>query len=135
MPASSPGWRSITSTSYPFRSTQREYMRNNISAQSWASVPPAPALMETMALFGSSSSLRVTSKDSRLIFFPSKGTWWVTSSMASWSDSSRARSSSRSLSSISVRSALNPSTIWVSAVLSFKIGLVFSGFFQKSSFT
>jgi hypothetical protein len=34
----------------PWRSAQRWYMRCSISAQSWLSTPPAPALTETMAL-------------------------------------------------------------------------------------
>ena len=42
-PASWPSVASSTSTSKPRRSAQREYMRSSISAQSWASVPPAPA--------------------------------------------------------------------------------------------
>ena len=33
----------------PFRSAQRVYMRSSISAQSWESVPPAPAWMATIA--------------------------------------------------------------------------------------
>src|SRR6266699_1717930 len=42
MPASVPPWTSSSSTSKPRRSAQREYMRNSISVQSCASVPPAP---------------------------------------------------------------------------------------------
>ena len=39
----------------PRRSHQRRYMRSSISAQSWLSVPPAPALMVRMALARSCS--------------------------------------------------------------------------------
>ena len=44
MPASSPALTSSSSTSKPRRSAQRICIRSTISAQSWASVPPAPAL-------------------------------------------------------------------------------------------
>jgi len=40
IPATSPGDTSISSVLKPLRSPQRKYMRNNISAQSCASVPP-----------------------------------------------------------------------------------------------
>src|SRR6266566_1985712 len=43
MPASSPCVSSMNSTLKPCFSAQRVYMRNNIRAQSWLSVPPAPA--------------------------------------------------------------------------------------------
>ena len=49
MPASSPGLTSSSSTLKPRRSAQRISMRSTISAQSWASVPPAPALTVTSA--------------------------------------------------------------------------------------
>ena len=49
MPASSPGETSSSSTSKPRFSAQRISMRSTISAQSWASVPPAPALTVTIA--------------------------------------------------------------------------------------
>ena len=49
MPASSPCWMSSTSASKPSRSAQRVYMRSSISAQSWLSVPPAPALIVAIA--------------------------------------------------------------------------------------
>src|SRR5215203_718371 len=42
-PASSPGEASTISTGKPRRSAQRRYIRSRISAQSWESVPPAPA--------------------------------------------------------------------------------------------
>ena len=48
-PASSPGEASVISTLKPRRSAQRRYMRSSISAQSWESVPPAPALTVTTA--------------------------------------------------------------------------------------
>src|SRR4029453_2708973 len=43
IPASSPGRISSTSTSKPWRSAHRRYIRSSISAQSCDSVPPAPA--------------------------------------------------------------------------------------------
>ena len=49
MPASSPGDASFSSTFIPRRSAQRISMRSSISAQSWESVPPAPALTVTTA--------------------------------------------------------------------------------------
>src|SRR4051812_37890888 len=42
MPASSPGLASSSSTLKPRFSAHRISMRSTISAQSWASVPPAP---------------------------------------------------------------------------------------------
>ena len=49
IPAWSPSCTSITRTEKPLRSPQRWYMRSSISAQSWLSTPPAPALIESMA--------------------------------------------------------------------------------------
>ena len=49
MPASSPALASSSSTLNPRRSAQRISIRSTISAQSWASVPPAPALTVTSA--------------------------------------------------------------------------------------
>ena len=49
MPASSPGLASSSSTLKPRCSAHRMSMRRTISAQSWASVPPAPALTVTRA--------------------------------------------------------------------------------------
>src|SRR5215204_4005556 len=48
-PASSPGEASFISISKPRRSAQRRYIRSSISAQSWESVPPAPAWTVTTA--------------------------------------------------------------------------------------
>ena len=49
MPASSPGLTSSSSTPKPRFSAQRICIRSTISAQSCASVPPAPALIVTSA--------------------------------------------------------------------------------------
>jgi hypothetical protein len=49
MPGLLPGRRSSSSALKPRRSAQRIIMRSTISAQSWASVPPAPALIVTSA--------------------------------------------------------------------------------------
>jgi len=77
-------------------------MRKSISAQSWESVPPAPALMETSASFVSSSSSRVICIENFFIFFSSPDKRAATSFSLSLSDSSRARSRSMSASSISL---------------------------------
>ncbi len=42
----------------PRSAAQRRYMRSRISAQSWASVPPVPAWMETTAPPASYSPLK-----------------------------------------------------------------------------
>src|SRR6476661_7386502 len=57
-PASSPGEASVISTSNPRRSAQRRYIRSSISAQSWESVPPAPACTVTTASPASYSPLK-----------------------------------------------------------------------------
>src|ERR1039457_5179044 len=59
-PAVSPVSASVTSTSQPRDSAQRVYMRESISAQSCASVPPAPALMLRMQFFRSCGPFRKT---------------------------------------------------------------------------
>src|SRR5215203_2625040 len=56
-PASSPGEASTISTPKPRRSAQRRYIRRRISAQSWESVPPAPAWTVTTASPASYSPL------------------------------------------------------------------------------
>ena len=48
-PASSPSVASRISVLKRLRSAQRRYMRSSISAQSWLSVPPAPAWTDTIA--------------------------------------------------------------------------------------
>ncbi len=48
-PASWPSVASSTSMVKPRRSAQRVYIRSIISAQSWASVPPAPAWISATA--------------------------------------------------------------------------------------
>ena len=48
-PASSPGVASSSWALKPRASAQRRYMRSSISAQSWLSVPPAPACTPTTA--------------------------------------------------------------------------------------
>src|SRR6185436_10871948 len=50
MPATSPACESNTSASKPREAAHLRYMRNSICAQSWASVPPAPAWMSRKAL-------------------------------------------------------------------------------------
>jgi hypothetical protein len=59
----------------PLRLHPSRYMRNSISAQSWASVPPAPALMETMALLASSSPSSIMSRENWCIRRPRSLIW------------------------------------------------------------
>src|SRR6185437_5444392 len=59
-PAPSPSSASVTSTFQPRASAQRVYMRESISVQSCASVPPAPALMLKMQLLLSCGPVRKT---------------------------------------------------------------------------
>jgi len=77
-------------------------MRKSISAQSWESVPPAPALIETRASLESSSPSRVICIENFFIFFSSPVKRAATSFSLSLSDSSRASSRSISASSISL---------------------------------
>src|SRR5437763_8218021 len=55
MPPPSPGCKSASSVLKRRRSAQRMYIRSSISAQSCASVPPAPGCTVTMALPASCS--------------------------------------------------------------------------------
>ncbi len=55
MPATSPGFESMTSALKPRAAAHFRYMRSSICAQSWASVPPAPAWMSRKALWESIS--------------------------------------------------------------------------------
>jgi len=77
-------------------------MRKSISAQSWESVPPAPALMETRASRASSSPSRVIWIENFFIFLSSCDKRSATSFSLSLSDSSRASSRRISASSISL---------------------------------
>ena len=65
IPASSPGLTSSTSVLKPRSSAQRRYMRRRISAQSCASVPPAPAWIVTTASPASYSPEKSASSCSR----------------------------------------------------------------------
>src|SRR5918996_1354388 len=64
IPASSPGFTSSSSTSNPSRSAHRRYIRSSISAQSWDSVPPAPACNEATASLASYSPPRSAASSS-----------------------------------------------------------------------
>ncbi len=132
IPASSPAKVSITSVRKPLRSAQRKYIRRSILAQSWASVPPAPEWIETMALFRSFSppSIRLNSAAWR-----SFSTWSIlaeTSFRVSSSFSSFASSKYPFASSISAFSFSQSSTPPRSAVLSLRIFCAPSLSFQKS---
>src|SRR5438309_986289 len=106
IPASSPGWKSPSSTSHPLRSQYRVYMRKSISAQSCDSVPPAPALISTMALRWSCGPPSILDSSSRCApctasaiasFASSQVAASFASSASSWSaiaSSSRCRSRS-----------------------------------------
>ena len=68
MPASWPSVTASTSRSRPWRSAQRRYIRSSISAQSWASVPPAPEWIShtaSWASWGSVNSDRSSTSSSR----------------------------------------------------------------------
>jgi hypothetical protein len=92
MPASSPGLTSSRSTPKPRFSAQRISMRRTISAQSWASVPPAPAFTVTSASPASywPANSRCSSSSARLA-----------STCATRSSNSAARSASSATSSMS----------------------------------
>jgi hypothetical protein len=111
MPASSPGWRSSSSSLKPLRSPQRMNMRISISAQSWDSVPPAPALMLTSAPLRSygpdsmrANSILPTASSAAASVVPASTA--VASSLASSASSIRTPASSAAL-----RCASNPSTV------------------------
>ena len=65
MPACSPACSSTTSALNRWRSAQRRYIRSSISAQSVASVPPAPALIVSTAFLASYSPENSSSVRSR----------------------------------------------------------------------
>src|SRR6266540_855742 len=109
IPASSPGSTSSSSTRKPRRSAHRRYIRRSISAQSWDSVPPAPAWMLATASLSSyspprseASSNRSTSCSSAASDFASSpessgsSSWVRSSSMARASSRRRTRESYRS---------------------------------------
>src|SRR4051794_28620653 len=119
MPASSPGLTSTSSTFIPRRSAQRMNMRSSISAQSWESVPPAPALTVTTASPASyspenrrassssasrSSTLRRVSSSSPAM---DSSSWAISSRV---SRSSRSPSSERQLSSLRWMRECSPDT-------------------------
>src|SRR5690606_41326521 len=58
IPAESPYWKSVTTALKFFSSHQRVIILMSIPAQSHDSVPPAPALIVTIALLGSVSPER-----------------------------------------------------------------------------
>src|SRR6266511_3424138 len=110
IPASSPGSTSSSSTRKPRRSAHRRYIRRSISAQSWDSVPPAPAWMLATASLSSysppssdSSSRRSTSLSSDSSRRRSSA--WRSRSSSSDRSSSMARASARRRARASYRSA------------------------------
>src|SRR5215204_2337289 len=108
MPASSPGLASSSSTLKPRRSAQRISIRSTISAQSWASVPPAPALTVTSA--SPASYLPVNRRSSSSAASRCSTDTSVSSSSAASSSSSSASSTSPSRSSASACSLVNVSS-------------------------
>src|SRR5688500_18842156 len=97
-PASSPSSWSRISVANLWRCAQRRYRRRSISAQSVASVPPAPALMLTMALRSSygpekSSAVRTRSKSAWIALYSASSS----AVMSDSSDSVASPNSSRSL--------------------------------------
>ena len=69
IPASSPATRSINSILNRCFSAQREYILSNISAQSWLSVPPAPAWFSRKHSLLSASPEKRHSTSNFLIYF------------------------------------------------------------------
>src|SRR5215218_6633239 len=129
MPASSPAVASSRSTLKPRRSAQRIIMRSTISAQSWASVPPAPALTVTSASPASYLPLnrRSSSSAARRVSTDAN----ASSSSEARSGSSSASSTRPSRSSASVWSLVNASSRrWVRVCSALVLAAV-SGSSQK----
>jgi len=104
MPASSPGSTSSSSTCMPSRSAHRRYIRRSMSAQSWESMPPAPACRDAMASFASyrpESRLASSTRSSSASMLESLSS----SSLRSSGSSSSLKSSSAARKSSSCRSS------------------------------
>ena len=101
-----PSWASFRSAFRPRRSAQRRYMRRSISAQSWASVPPSPALIVTTASPASCSpeKRRASSRPARV---SSARSIPSASSPSMPGSRSPPRSSSRSRSAISASPSIS----------------------------
>src|SRR3954453_7321115 len=129
MPASSPGLASSSSTLKPRFSAQRISMRSTISAQSWASVPPAPALTVTSA--SPASYLPANSRSSSSAARRSSTEANASSTSPASSSSSSASSTSPSRSSASERRRVKASSLrWV-RVCSAPVRAATSGSSQK----
>src|SRR4051794_4279042 len=103
-PASSPGEASFISTAKPRRSAQRRYMRSRISAQSWESVPPAPALIVTTASPVSKRPEKSRSSSSSERRCSTEVSWlWSSPAISSSSSASSASSPRSSTSRVSRR--------------------------------
>ena len=95
-PASSPGDASFISTLKPRRSAQRRYMRSSISAQSWESVPPAPAFTVTTASPASKRPEKSRSSSSSASRRSTESSCPVSSAAISSSSTASSASSARS---------------------------------------
>ena len=100
MPATSPAEHSTNSALKPLSSAHLRYMRNSISAQSWASVPPEPDWISRNAQFSSISPENIR-RNSRL------ASWVSILSISVWTSPSMPSSfSSTAISRISRVSAM-----------------------------
>src|SRR5687768_5407662 len=129
MPASSPAVASSSSALKPRRSAQRIIIRSTISAQSWASVPPAPALTVTSA--SPASYLPENSRSSSSAAKRVSTEANASSSSPAISGSSSASSTSPSRSSASLCSLVNASSRRVVRVCSALVLAARSGSSQK----
>src|SRR5215217_3863515 len=96
MPASSPSVYSMVCKEYPRLSAHLRYIRASISAQSWASTPPAPEFIVRIAApssYGPLKSLATSCSSRVLSTLPSSS---ATSRSISSSPSASSRSSSAS---------------------------------------
>ena len=132
MPASGSSVRSISTTSKPWRSAQRMYMRIRIEAQSQASTPPAPAEMAMKALVLSWGPPNMTRKSRAAMPFRMVCMARRASSRTSSSSSSVAISTSRSSSSIAPCTSSMGSTTPLAALRSPIIFCARSWSVQKS---
>ena len=132
IPATSASDTSISSVSNPRRSPHRRYIRNSISAQSCASVPPEPAWMSRNALEGSISpgNMRRNSRAPRRS--SSAATSASTSATVAVSDSSSAIARRASASSSPASRRSNPSTTSASRARSRPSACARSGSLQTS---
>ncbi len=140
MPATSPGDASIICVLKPRRSPQRKYIRNSISAQSCASVPPDPPWISTYALLGSISPENIRRNSSSCTCWLSLSTSSTINEIVSSSPSAIESWNSSSISSNADVNLSNVSTVSLSLTLSLPKDCARSGSsqilgFSKARFT